>query len=120
MADRELSMLFRHRVSGRAERRLLNRAARCELCGKPMEARDRWLYRAYSGFSDTSLIAAHPPCADAEVKRIGERHRAELAKPLAPQTAMLLAVMMAEEDRMILGTPRTSYDGLIEAIEAGH
>jgi hypothetical protein len=106
--------LFRHRVSGRAERRLLNRAASCALCGQPMTRGDRWLYRAYTGFMEFGLIAAHPSCADAEVKLIGQRLAEELARPATPEALMLLAAVIEAEERIMTGPPFPGgYTGLI-------
>jgi hypothetical protein len=64
--------VFRHRVSGRAQKRLLNRAVSCRLCGGRLGT-DRALFRAYTGFMACELIPAHPACAGAEAREIRER-----------------------------------------------
>jgi hypothetical protein len=113
--------LFRHQVSGRAQRWVLHRAVRCEFCGQPMSRTDRWLYRAYTGHSQWHLIAAHPACADAWWQQEMERRREMYAKghaaSLGPAGLMLLAMMIEEDRRMIFGTPRPGgYDGIIGAV----
>lgn len=41
--------VFRHRPSGREEKRLLNRARKCRFCPQALGT-DRALFRAYTGF----------------------------------------------------------------------
>jgi hypothetical protein len=74
--------VFRHSPSGRDQKRLLNRAIRCALCGEQL-GRDRRLYRAYTGFTESELIPAHPACGDDEPRRIQERRDAEEAERAA-------------------------------------
>lgn len=64
--------VFRHPVSGRTQKRLLNRAPSCRLCGGRLGA-DRGLFRAYTGFMACELITAHPACAASEAREIRER-----------------------------------------------
>lgn len=58
----------RRSPSGRAERRLLNRARACGLCRKPLGA-ERALYETQAVSASYALnhdlIIAHPTCADA-------------------------------------------------------
>jgi len=68
--------VFRHPVAGRAQKRLLNRAVACRLCGCRLGT-DRALFCAYTGFMACELIPAHPACASAEAREIrGRRARA--------------------------------------------
>jgi hypothetical protein len=64
--------VFRHPVSGRAQKRLLNRAPSCHLCGGRLGT-DRALFCAYAGFMACELIAAHPACAAGEARAIAAR-----------------------------------------------
>jgi hypothetical protein len=64
--------LFRQSPSGRDQKRILNRAVTCPLCSKPLGT-DRALYRAYTTFSESGMIAAHPGCADEHMRQLTER-----------------------------------------------
>ena len=63
--------VFRRTPSGRDQKRILNRAVTCPLCESPLGA-DRALYRAYTGSSESEMIAAHPPCADRHMQQLTE------------------------------------------------
>jgi hypothetical protein len=64
--------VFRRTPSGRDQKRILNRAVTCPLCSKPLGS-DRALYCAYTGFSQSEMIAAHPVCADEHMRQLTER-----------------------------------------------
>ncbi len=64
--------IFRQAPSGKTQKRILNRATTCPLCGKPLGT-DRALRKAYTGFSDFEMIAAHPGCADKHMQELTER-----------------------------------------------
>ena len=64
--------VFRQSPSGRNQKRILNRAATCPLCGNPLGT-NRALYRAYTSHSGYEMIAAHPPCADNHMQQLTEQ-----------------------------------------------
>lgn len=74
--------VFRHKVSGRDQRRVLNRAVSCGFCGGSLGT-DRRLYRAHTGHTAFDLIAAHPACGDSEPERIEARRQDEEAERAA-------------------------------------
>lgn len=61
-------MMLRQKPSGRDQKRLLNRATRCDLCRKPMTREDRRLFTGpYHMMLDGTtppLVVAHPSCAE--------------------------------------------------------
>jgi len=64
--------VFRRTPSGRDQKRTLNRATTCTLCTKPLDT-DRALYQAYTDFSQSEMITAHPACADGHMRQLTER-----------------------------------------------
>lgn len=74
--------VFRHKPSGREEKRLMNRAVSCGLCGESLEA-DRRLYRAYFTHMAFDLLACHPACGDSEPELIEARRQDEETERVA-------------------------------------
>jgi hypothetical protein len=64
--------IFRQSPSGRDQKRILNQAVTCPLCGKALGT-DRALHRAYTGSGDWEFIAAHPGCADEHMRQLTAR-----------------------------------------------
>ena len=64
--------IFRQSPSGRDQKRILNRAVNCALCTKALGT-DRALCRAYTAFSASEMIAAHPACVDDHMRQMTER-----------------------------------------------
>jgi len=64
--------VFRRTPSGRDQKRTLNRATTCTLCTNPLGT-DRALYQAYTDFSQSEMITAHPACADKHMQQLTER-----------------------------------------------
>lgn len=64
--------LFRQSPSGRDQKRILNRAVTCPLCGKPLDT-SRALYKAYTGHGEHEYIAAHLGCADRHMQELTDR-----------------------------------------------
>jgi hypothetical protein len=104
MGESRYAIVLPHKLSGRAEKRLLNRARRCAFCGEPLGAARR-LFAAVTDFWRRDLVAAHPPCAEAENKRINAEQE-EARRRMTPAhllfTMDLLAAVMSAEDEMIL------------------
>lgn len=67
----------RRSPSGRAQKRFLNRARSCGLCGNALGG-DRALYETSTGFyvPERDLLAAHPACVADQERRDAERSRA--------------------------------------------
>lgn len=67
----------RRSPSGRAQKRFLNRARSCSLCGNALGT-DRALYETATGWSalERDLIVAHPACVTEQAERDAERSRA--------------------------------------------
>ena len=88
----------RRAPSGRNQKRLLNRARSCGLCGKGLGG-DRALYDTQSGWSslDRDLIAAHPACAG----RLTEENQARLLRETERLGAMSARISAG---RMIAAT----------------
>lgn len=108
MAGTRYSIVLPHKVSGRADKRLLNRARSCTFCGKPLGS-GRRLFRAYTGFMTYDLVAAHPACAEAENRRIDTERQEELRRMTPAHQLLALdllaAVMRAEDETLLHGRP---------------
>lgn len=104
MSSARYAIVLPHKLSGRAEKRLLNRARACPFCGKPLDATRR-LFTAITDFWHRDLVAAHPPCAEQENKRINagqEEARRRMTPACQLFTMDLIAAVIAAEDEMIL------------------
>lgn len=107
MSSTRYAIVLPHKLSGRAEKRLLNRARACPFCGKPLDAARR-LFTAITDFWHRDLVAAHPPCAEQENKRINagqEEARRRMTPACQLFTMDLLAAVMAAEDELLLHGP---------------
>lgn len=92
--------VFRHRPSGREEKRLLNRARKCGFCPEPLDD-DRALFRAYTGFTDFELVPAHWACGEAEPAKIDARRAREEAERAA-RSARYAAEMRARSRLIVV------------------
>jgi hypothetical protein len=108
------AIILPHKLSGRREKRLLNRARSCEFCRKPLGA-DRRLLAAVTDLWHRDLVPAHPACAEAENRRIdAERKEERRRQAPARELFMLdqLAEMMRREDEAILYGRAGSFPAL--------
>lgn len=98
------AIILPHKLSGREEKRLLNRARSCPFCGELLGG-GRRLFTAVTSMYGRELVPAHPACAEAENRRIDARRQEESrrATPLHQlATLNLLAEVMRLEDEAIL------------------
>ncbi len=99
MPGKRYCNVFRHRTSGREEKRLLNRARSCEFCPEPLGT-DRALFRAYTGFTEFELVPAHRACGEAEPEKIEARRAQEERKRVA--SSARYAAEMRARSRLIV------------------
>ena len=91
----------RRSPSGRGQKRFLNRARCCFLCGKALGA-DRALYETATGSYalERDLMAAHPACVAEQAERDAERSRVQLERICAAGEAY--AAEMRVRSRLIV------------------
>lgn len=116
MSSTRYAIVLPHKLSGRNEKRLLNRARACPFCGKPLDATRR-LFTAITDHSHRDLVPAHPACAEAENKRIAaeqeERRRQMTPAHQLAILDLLAAVMRAEDEAILHGRPAFASGSLL-------